>query len=49
MSRGEKMSDSEVTIDDLNDTMSELDELMQTLIELLGDRSKQAFPNHQFK
>lgn len=41
--------DSEVTIDDLNDTMSELDELMQTLIELLGDRSKEAFPNHQFK
>jgi hypothetical protein len=43
------MSESEVTLDDLNDTVSELDELMQVLIELLGDRSKEAFPNHQFK
>ena len=41
--------DSEVTIDDLNDTFRELDELLQELIALRGDRSKEAFPNHQFK
>ena len=38
--------DSEVTIDDLNDTFRELDELLQELIAL---RLEQAFPNHQFK
>jgi hypothetical protein len=43
------MSDSEVTIDDLNDTVNELDELMQVLKELLGDRCKEIVPNHQFK
>ena len=38
--------DSPVTIDDLNDTFRELDELLQELIAL---RLEQAFPNHQFK
>ena len=41
--------DSPVTIDDLNDTFRELDELLQELIALRGDCSKEAFPNHQFK
>lgn len=38
--------DSPVTIDDLNDTFRELDELLQ---ELIASRLEQAFPNHQFK
>ena len=45
------MSDTnnEVTIDDLNETVNELDELMQVLKELLGDRCKGIVPNQQIK